>query len=63
MTTETKPRAGRPQIKPMRKMTGFALNVDLPNKLQQLQIKRNGESLNDLFNEAIINLLSKEGIK
>ena len=55
------PRPGRPTIKPTRKITTFALNVDYSPRMQRLQIKRNGQSLNDLFNEAIDNLLIKEG--
>lgn len=43
-------------------MTSFAINQDSIGKMQLLQIKRNGESLNDLFNEAIINLLKSENI-
>ena len=59
MTTQKRP--GRPTIKPTRKITTFALNVDYSIRMQRLQIKRNGQSLNDLFNEAINNLLEKEG--
>jgi hypothetical protein len=55
------PRPGRPIIKPTRKITTFALNVDYSPRMQRLQIKRNGQSLNDLFNEAIELLLTKEG--
>jgi hypothetical protein len=55
-------RPGRPIVKPKRKMTSFAINQESIGKMQLLQIKRNGESLNDLFNEAIINLLKSENI-
>ncbi len=51
MANETKP-VGRPALKPKRKMTGFAINTDLIDKVQLSSVKRK-ESLNDWYNEAI----------
>jgi hypothetical protein len=54
--------------KPKRKVATTLLNVDLPNRLQHLQIRRNKikadaepiVSIADLHNEAIEMLLKKE---
>ncbi len=57
--------------KTKRKVSTTLLNVDIPSRLQLLQIKRNNcrkesdpiVSIADLHNEAINLLLKKEGIK
>ncbi len=61
MNTTTR-RPGRPVSKPKRKMTTFSINQELISRIELLRLKRNGESLNDLYNEAIINLLKQENI-
>jgi hypothetical protein len=56
--------------KPKRKVATTLLNVDLPNRLQSLQIRRNKikadsepiVSIADLHNEAIEMLLRKENL-
>jgi hypothetical protein len=53
--------------KTKRKAATTLLNVDLPDRLQLLQIKRKttepSTSIADLINEAVNALLRKEGIK
>lgn len=58
------------KTKPKRKVATTLINVDLPNRLQSLQIKRNQiksdsdpiVSIADLHNEAIELLLKKENL-
>lgn len=52
----------RPTVKPKRKFTGFAINTDLFDKMQKLQIKWGESSLNDTYNRMIIETLRKEGV-
>jgi hypothetical protein len=55
--------SGRPIVKPNRKMTGFGINSNLPDKMQQLMIKWGEQSLNDTYNRMILETLKREGIK
>ncbi len=54
--------AGRPVTKPKRKFTGFAINSNLPDKMQLLMIKWGESSLNDCYNRMILETLKREKI-
>jgi len=61
MKNETKSQ-GRPVIKPKRKQTTFMINEHFIDKLQLLQTKRFGQSMNDIYNEGLEMLLKSNKI-
>lgn len=62
MKKELPIRSGRPVIKPTRKFTGFAINVEYIDRMTLLMMKWGETSLNDTYNRMIAETFKREKV-